>query len=89
MRILLLSNSPTPYQLDFWETVAEKAEMRAVFLWSRSANLDWEANYPSWLRILNYKDAKSGWNALGAILDEFKPDVVIVGAGFGGMPLNT
>lgn len=78
-RILLLSNIPTPYQFDFWGAVAKKADMRAVFLWAKEANRDWKANYPEWVTILDYKDMASGWNKFQALLDDFKPDVVIVG----------
>jgi glycosyltransferase involved in cell wall biosynthesis len=79
VRILFLSNIPTPYQLDFLGAMAGKADIRAVFLWQKISNHEWAMKYPSWLHILDYKNSRSGWEKLKAILDEFRPEVVIVG----------
>jgi glycosyltransferase involved in cell wall biosynthesis len=78
-RILLLSNLPTPYQLDFLEHLSKSAEIRAVFLSSREANRDWALQSRPWMRVLKDGDSAVQWNELLSGLAEFEPDHVIVG----------
>lgn len=78
-RLLFLSNIPTPYQLDFLDRLAGECDIRAVFLWSKEANRDWCLQERPWLRVLGQGKLAAGWAGLEAELDEFKPDVVVVG----------
>jgi len=79
MKILFLSNIPTPYQLDFLGKLSEIAEVRAVFLWGREVNRDWSLSQKPWLRILSGENEKADWKKLHTILAEFKPEYVLVG----------
>lgn len=78
-RILFLSNIPTPYQIDFFNTLSTLTSVKGVFLWEKQSNHDWAINHPHWLHILKYQDSSSAWSKLRSILDEFEPDTVIVG----------
>lgn len=87
MRILFLSNIPTPYQIDFFDEVRNSAEILAVFLWRREENRDWELNDKSWIKILSETNKRPTWKVLKKILIDFKPNHVIVG-GY-KLPLST
>ena len=78
-RILLLSNLPTPYQLDYLEQLSQLAEVLAVFLSSSEANRDWTLSSRAWMRVLKDGDIVTKWNELLPELAEFKPSHVIVG----------
>jgi glycosyltransferase involved in cell wall biosynthesis len=75
-RIFLLSNLPTPYQLDYLEQLSRLAEVRAVFLSSSEANRDWTLQSRAWMRVL--REGKQ-WGETLSELAEFKPSHVIVG----------
>lgn len=79
MKILFLSNIPTPYQMDFFSRLSDIADVNAVFLWGREANRDWSLSQRPWLRILKGEDQKSSWAELYELLVDFKPDCVLVG----------
>jgi glycosyltransferase involved in cell wall biosynthesis len=79
MRILFLSNIPTPYQLDFFDEVSVLEEVCGVFLWGREDNRDWNLAQKPWLRILSSDNKKIEWKQLYKLLIEFRPDRVLVG----------
>lgn len=79
MKILLLSNIPTPYQLDFLTELSRVADVRAVFLWDREVNRDWNLGQKPWLRILKGGSQKANWEKLYDVMVDFKPEFVIVG----------
>ncbi len=87
MRILFLSNIPTPYQIDFFDEVGKSVEILAVFLWRREENRDWVLSDKSWIKILSDTNKKPTWKVLKKILIDFKPDHVMVG-GY-KLPLST
>ncbi len=78
-RVLFLSNIPTPYQLDFFGALAKSADVLAVFLWGRESNRDWRLAEKPWLRVLGNNQGKPGWDELRALLEQFKPEHVLVG----------
>ncbi len=78
-RVLFLSNIPTPYQLDFFGAVAKSVDVLAVFLWGRESNRDWNLAEKPWLRLLGGGQRRPIWRELRTLLEEFKPDHVLVG----------
>jgi len=78
-RVLFLSNIPTPYQIDFFGAVAKSVDVLAVFLWGRESNRDWNLAEKPWLRILGGGQRRPIWRELRSLLEEFKPDHVLVG----------
>lgn len=78
MRIFFLSNIPTPYQIDFWGSIHESAAVSAVFLSDKEPNRNWQLDLPEWASIISPKLSNpSRW--LLRHLDDFRPDVIIVG----------
>lgn len=79
LRILVVSNIPTPYQMDFLDELANHCTLKAVFLWSREANRDWTLAAPEWMTVLDHSDNASSQQKFQPILDTLKPDIIIVG----------
>lgn len=79
MRILFLSNIPTPYQIDFFDEVGKSVEVMAVFLWGREKNRDWVLENKPWIKVLGGGGKGPTWRDLKHILMEFEPDHVLVG----------
>lgn len=79
LRVLVVSNIPTPYQMDFLNELAKHCTLKAAFLWAREANRDWTLAMPEWMRIINHKNKALSKIKFQALLDELKPDVIIVG----------
>lgn len=78
-RILFLSNIPTPYQLDFLDSLAELHEIRAVFLWGNEQNRDWILGNRFWMEILESGRRGTAGRRFAEILHEFRPDAILVG----------
>ncbi len=79
LRVLVVSNIPTPYQMDFLDELSKHCQLKAAFLWSREANRDWTLSEHPWLTILEHTDDATSKQKFQALLDELKPDVIIVG----------
>lgn len=79
MKILLLSNIPSPYQLDFFDTLSKKTPVLAVFINDKESNRDWVLGKKKWIKILDDLTLNSKWKSLKIILDQFKPDNILVG----------
>ena len=79
MRILFLSNIPTPYQIDFFDEVGNSVEVMAVFLSSHEENRDWVLDNKPWIKVLGGGGKGPTWGALKYILMKFQPTHVLVG----------
>lgn len=79
LRVLVVSNIPTPYQTDFLSELAKHCALKATFLWARETNRDWTLTMPEWMSVIEHTDNATSKQKFRAILDELKPDVVIVG----------
>jgi glycosyltransferase involved in cell wall biosynthesis len=58
--IVLVSNTPTPYQLDLLQALAGRGPVKAFFMRDRAQeqNVSWQLAQPEWLKIL---PAGNGW----------------------------
>jgi len=79
LRVLVVSNIPTPYQMDFLDALSKHCTLKTAFLWSREANRDWTLSNHEWLTIIEHKDNATSKQKFRALLDALKPDVIIVG----------
>jgi glycosyltransferase involved in cell wall biosynthesis len=79
LRVLVVSNIPTPYQMDFLDELSQHCVLKAAFLWSREANRDWTLSAHPWLTIIEHEDDTTSKKSFQALLDALKPDVIIVG----------
>jgi glycosyltransferase involved in cell wall biosynthesis len=78
-RILILSNIPTPYQIDFLQELSKTIEVKGVFLKSKEMNRDWTIKYPPCVETLNHNSWLTNFLHLKKILEDFSPNIVIVG----------
>lgn len=79
MKILFLSNIPTPNQLDFVEEVNKYIELKYVTLYSTEKGRDWNLSLNKHTTILNYKHKLSEYVQFFKLLKEYNPDIVLVG----------
>lgn len=81
-KILFLSNTPTPYQIDFFDELSKRHSVKTVFLWGQAAPFsDFYKNYP-WVKVLNYgteKTHQDSWSDLLEDISQEIPKAVIVG----------
>lgn len=78
MRILFLSNIPTPYQIDFWSSVQQSAAVSAVFLAHTEPRREWHISLPEWACIISSTRSSAPHQIL-LHLSNFKPDVIVIG----------
>ncbi len=78
-KVLLLSNIPTPYQLDFLDRFAALHDVRAVFLWRTESNRDWQLDERRWIEFLDHHRWIATARRLVALLREMRPDAIILG----------
>lgn len=78
MRIFFLSNIPTPYQVDFWNSIRQYALVSTVFLSENEPNRDWHFHLPEWASIISPRSPNAS-HLLLSHLAEFRPDVIVVG----------
>lgn len=78
-KLLILSNIPTPYQLDFIAALKQNFSVLAIFLNTKEENRDWKLTFLKNVIILNFYSRIKGWKKIKTNLIKFKPDFVIVG----------
>jgi len=80
MKILFLSNIPTPYQLDFIEEInrLESAEIAVFFLWGTEKNRDWKLKNNN-VKILKFSKKFSDYYKFYKFFKSFKPDFILIG----------
>lgn len=78
-KVLFLSNIPTPYQLDFLDSLAALHEIRAVFLWGAGQNLDWQLGERDWIEVLGHHQWAETTRRLVTLLHEVRPDAIMIG----------
>lgn len=78
-KILFISNIPTPYQLDFLDSLATFHEIRAIFLWSAGQNLDWQLGKRDWIEVLDHHQWTKTARRLAVLLYEMRPEAIIIG----------
>jgi glycosyltransferase involved in cell wall biosynthesis len=79
--IVLVSNTPTPYQLDLLQALADQGPVAGFFMCDRAQeqNVSWQLAQPAWLKIV---PAGSGWQKACWILDRHRdvlPRLLILG----------
>ena len=78
-KLLILSNIPTPYQLDFIDALKVNFSVLAIFLNAKEENRDWKLSPLKNVIILNFSCRIQAWHKMKNILLKFRPDFVIVG----------
>lgn len=79
MKILFLSNIPTPNQLDFVQETNKYLDMKYVLLYSTEPGRDWNlAEIPN-MKVLNFKRNIKYYYSYYKLYKEFNPDIIIVG----------
>lgn len=79
MKVLFLSNIPTPNQLDLLNTVFPFFEMKVIFLWNTEHGRDWNLKSHPNATILNYRKNIQTYIRFYKLYKNYDPDVVIVG----------
>jgi glycosyltransferase involved in cell wall biosynthesis len=79
MKVLFLSNIPTPNQLDFVEEVNNYLEFRYVVLYPTEPGRDWTLSAIPQMTILEFKKKLKDYKNYYKLINEYDPDVVIVG----------
>ncbi len=78
-KLLILSNIPTPYQLDFIDALKVNFSVLSVFLNAKEENRDWKLSSLKNVIILNFSSRIQAWHKMKNILLKFRPDFVVVG----------
>lgn len=82
-RIIFLSNTPTPYQIDFFDEISKRHDVKTFFLWGQTAPFSDFYKGRSWVRILNYKKSirehQVCWKKLVGELLLDPPEKIIIG----------
>jgi len=79
MKVLFLSNIPTPNQLDFVIEVNKYVAMKYVLLYPTEKGRDWSLSKIPNMIILNFKKNIQNYYTYYKLYKEFDPDVVLVG----------
>lgn len=78
MKVLFVSNVPSPYQIDFLSALQNQVELKAHFLWPHGRNLSCTSGrLGRRMRIANFRYRVSQFREFRKFFLEFKPDVVI------------
>ena len=78
-KLLILSNIPTPYQLDFIDALKVNFSVLSIFLNAKEENRDWKLSSLKNVIILNFSSRIQAWHKMKHILLKFRPDFVVVG----------
>jgi len=80
MKVLFLSNIPSPNQIDFFKEINKKndIEFKYVCLQAIESNRNWTLDN-SGIDILNFENKLSDYLNFWKLLNEYNPDVIIIG----------
>jgi len=81
MKVLFLSNIPSPYQIDLINEMNKYCEFYGCFLHKTEKDRDWKSNLTGnkQIIILNHKNKFTDYLKYYKILSRIKPDVIIIG----------
>lgn len=79
MKVLFLSNIPTPNQLDFVKEVNKYLDLKYVLLYTTEKGRDWDLELNDYTTVLNYKHRVKEYIHFYKIFKEYNPDIVLVG----------
>lgn len=79
MRILFLSNIPTPYQLDFVKEVRKTEEVLPYFLWPSDTNQDWGLDNSGVLIAAFRRFSPGSYLRFAKQVLKFNPDCILAG----------
>ncbi len=82
-KVLFFINSPTPYQLEFFEYLSKIINLKVIFHDKKLKNYNFTYNKKNYLLFLNGSKIKKKF-FINSLIERFKPDFII----FGGYKLN-
>jgi glycosyltransferase involved in cell wall biosynthesis len=80
MKIFLLSNIPTPYQMDLVEELSVYCDFRAYFLWEREPGREWNLAFGDRkFEVAEFHRSPRGYLRFWRTIIGFAPDAIIIG----------
>lgn len=78
MKVLFFSNIPTPYQLDFANTMNDLSEYRCYFLYDTETNRDWILDLPEFCHIASYTPSIKAYINFYHFFRSYDPEIIFM-----------
>ena len=75
-KLIFITNIPTPYQIDFFDRLQTKVEVKVIFLKPFEKNRDWTLPKRQWMVFL---ERDVSWTYFKSVLFKFNPDYILIG----------